>query len=396
MPPANPISNLDDLCRRLRQLPAADAAAAAAARARQDRLTKPTGALGRLEELAIWLAAWQGREPPVLERVAALVFAGNHGVAAEGVSAYPSAVTSQMVANFEAGGAAINQLCRTAGAALNVVPLDLERPTANFCTAPAMTEAECLDALNRGFSAVAPDLDLLALGEMGIANTTSAAAIWRRAVRRPGGLVDRTGHGPRCPRPRPQDGRGRARPRAPCRRARKTARDPAPARRPRDRRAGGRAPGGARASGPGAPRRLCRRRRGRGPPGARAFSPRPTSRPPTARPSPAMPACSSACACARCSSSTCAWAKPRAPRSRSCSAAPRSPATPAWRASRPPASAIGPGRSMLEVEPASGGRARPRRKLARARRRPGAQPAARPGPGSGRTCGSALPDATPT
>ncbi len=177
MPPANPISNLDDLCRRLRQLPAADAAAAASARARQDRLTKPRGALGRLEDLAIWLAAWQGREPPALKRVAALVFAGNHGVAAEGVSAYPSAVTGQMVANFEAGGAAINQLCRTAGAALNVVPLDLERPTANFCTAPAMTEAECLDALNRGFSAVAPDLDLLALGEMGIANTTSAAAI---------------------------------------------------------------------------------------------------------------------------------------------------------------------------------------------------------------------------
>ena len=91
-------------------------AAAAAARAHQARLTKPPGALGRLEELAIWLAAWQGRPPPALDRVAALVFAGNHGVAAHGVSAYPPAVTAQMVANFEAGGAAINQLCRTAGA----------------------------------------------------------------------------------------------------------------------------------------------------------------------------------------------------------------------------------------------------------------------------------------
>ena len=113
----------------------------------------------------------------------------------------------------------------------------------------------------------------------------------RRAVRRPGGLVDRTGDGPRCPRPRPQDGRGRARPRAPCRRARKTARDPAPARRPRDRSALGRDPGGARASGSGAPRRLCRRRRGRGPPGARAFSPRPRpGRPPLGGARPCPPA----------------------------------------------------------------------------------------------------------
>ena len=103
MTAAHPISSLDDLRARLRQLPAADAAAAAAAAARQAELTKPPGALGRLEELALWLAAWQGREPPRLERVAALVFAGNHGVAARGVSAYPSAVTAQMVANFEAG-----------------------------------------------------------------------------------------------------------------------------------------------------------------------------------------------------------------------------------------------------------------------------------------------------
>jgi nicotinate-nucleotide--dimethylbenzimidazole phosphoribosyltransferase len=177
MPPASPISSLDDLCRRLRQLPGPDAAAAASARARQARLTKPPGALGRLEELAIWLATWQGHEPPALDRVGALVFAGNHGVAAEGVSAYPSAVTAQMVANFEAGGAAINQLCRTGAAELRVLALDLERPTANFCTAAAMTEGECLDALNLGVAAVAPDLDLLAVGEMGIANTTSAAAL---------------------------------------------------------------------------------------------------------------------------------------------------------------------------------------------------------------------------
>jgi nicotinate-nucleotide--dimethylbenzimidazole phosphoribosyltransferase len=82
-----------------------------------------------------------------------------------------------MVANFEAGGAAINQLCRAARAELAVVPLDLERPTGDFCIEPAMSEAECLDALNRGMAAVPPELDLLAVGEMGIGNTTAAAAI---------------------------------------------------------------------------------------------------------------------------------------------------------------------------------------------------------------------------
>jgi nicotinate-nucleotide--dimethylbenzimidazole phosphoribosyltransferase len=93
------------------------------------------------------------------------------------VSAYPAAVTAQMVANFAAGGAAINQLCRVASAALTVVPLDLDRPTADFCIGPAMSEAECIEALDRGSAALAPDLDLVAVGEMGIGNTTSAAAL---------------------------------------------------------------------------------------------------------------------------------------------------------------------------------------------------------------------------
>jgi nicotinate-nucleotide--dimethylbenzimidazole phosphoribosyltransferase len=171
-----PLASLDDLKERLRQLPGPDEAAAAAARCRQDQLTKPPGSLGRLEDLAVWLAAWQGRAPR-LERVLVLVFAGNHGVAARGVSAYPTEVTAQMVANFEAGGAAINQLCKVARAELAVVPLDLDRPTGDFCIEPAMTEAGCLEALNRGIAAVPSDLDLLAIGEMGIGNTTAAAAI---------------------------------------------------------------------------------------------------------------------------------------------------------------------------------------------------------------------------
>jgi nicotinate-nucleotide--dimethylbenzimidazole phosphoribosyltransferase len=173
----DPIVSFDDLRQRMTQLEPGDAAAAAAARARQARLTKPPGSLGRLEALAIWLAAWQGREPASLERVGVLIFAGNHGVTARGVSVYPASVTAQMVGNFSAGGAAINQLCRVASAALEVVALDLERPTADFCAAPAMSEAECMDALNRGAAALAPDLDLVAVGEMGIGNTTSAAAL---------------------------------------------------------------------------------------------------------------------------------------------------------------------------------------------------------------------------
>ena len=172
-----PLASFDDLRARLRQLPPADTAAADAARARQSELTKPPGSLGRLEDLAIWLAGWQGRHPPELERVLVLVFAGNHGVAARGVSAYPAEVTAQMVENFQAGGAAINQLCRVARAELAVTPLDLNRPTGDFCIEPAMSEGECLEALNCGAAAVSPACDLLALGEMGIGNTTAAAAI---------------------------------------------------------------------------------------------------------------------------------------------------------------------------------------------------------------------------
>jgi nicotinate-nucleotide--dimethylbenzimidazole phosphoribosyltransferase len=170
-------ASLADLGAACRELPAGDAAAAAAAGARDAILTKPAGSLGRLEEAVVWLARWQGRTPPRLDRVEVLVFAGNHGVTAQGVSAYPAAVTGQMVANFAAGGAAINQLARTAGAQLRVLPLALERPTADFTTAPAMTEAEFLDAVAAGYGAIPPDADLVCLGEMGIGNTTAAAAL---------------------------------------------------------------------------------------------------------------------------------------------------------------------------------------------------------------------------
>ncbi|QJU60841.1 nicotinate-nucleotide--dimethylbenzimidazole phosphoribosyltransferase [Sphingomonas sp. AP4-R1] len=157
-------------------LPARDDAARDAALARQGQLTKPPGSLGRLEEIAIFLAGWQGRERPAIERGRAIVFAGNHGVVARGVSAFPQAVTAQMVANFAAGGAAINALAGAAGLSLAVVPLDLDRPTVDFTTGAAMDEAECLAALNAGAGAIG-DADLLVLGEMGIGNSTAAAAL---------------------------------------------------------------------------------------------------------------------------------------------------------------------------------------------------------------------------
>ncbi|WP_343527357.1 nicotinate-nucleotide--dimethylbenzimidazole phosphoribosyltransferase [Sphingomonas sp.] len=160
----------------LATLPEADRQARAAAARRQGQLTKPPGSLGRLEDIAIFLAGWQGIERPRIERGRAVIFAGNHGVVARGVSAFPAEVTAQMVANFAAGGAAINALAAAAGLDLSVVPLDLDRPTIDFTTGPAMSVEECLAALSAGAAAVG-DADLLVLGEMGIGNTTPAAAL---------------------------------------------------------------------------------------------------------------------------------------------------------------------------------------------------------------------------
>ncbi|MEI8152836.1 MAG: nicotinate-nucleotide--dimethylbenzimidazole phosphoribosyltransferase, partial [Hyphomicrobiales bacterium] len=157
-------------------LPEGNNAAADAVLARQAQLTKPPGSLGRLEDIVAWLAKWGGN-PPRLDQVDVLVFAGNHGVTAHGVSPFPAAVTAQMVATFSAGGAAINQLAETASATLRVIPLDLDTPTADLTREPAMDEASFLAAVAAGYNTVRPEADLICLGEMGIGNTTSAAAI---------------------------------------------------------------------------------------------------------------------------------------------------------------------------------------------------------------------------
>lgn len=171
----NDLKSLDDILGL--DLPLADVGAAEAARARQAQLTKPPGSLGRLEDLAVFVAEWQGRERPQISTAQALVFAGNHGICARGVNPFPQEVTALMVANFEAGGAAINQLCNVAGADLTVVPLDLDHPTADFTQGPAMTQSECLSALKTGAAAVDKDADVLILGEMGIGNSTVSAAL---------------------------------------------------------------------------------------------------------------------------------------------------------------------------------------------------------------------------
>jgi nicotinate-nucleotide--dimethylbenzimidazole phosphoribosyltransferase len=172
-----PFQTLAEVQALLAKLPSPDAKALAAAEARNGQLTKPPGALGRLEKLAIWMAGWQGTEKPWAARPQIAIFAGNHGVTAKGVSAFPAEVTVQMVANFAHGGAAINQLAKAFGATLDVHALDLDRPTADFTESAAMTEAEVVAALRKGFEAVDPKADLFVAGEMGIGNTTAAAAI---------------------------------------------------------------------------------------------------------------------------------------------------------------------------------------------------------------------------
>jgi len=177
----------------LAEAPGPNTQAAADAETRNGQLTKPPGALGRLEELAIWYGGWRGDARPVIAAPQVIVFAANHGITDQGVSAFPAAVTEQMVANFQAGGAAINQLAKLVGARMDVHALDLDRPTADFTRAPAMDPAECLTALRTGWDAVDPQADLLVVGEMGIGNTTSAAAICTALYG--GAAVDWTGRG---------------------------------------------------------------------------------------------------------------------------------------------------------------------------------------------------------
>jgi nicotinate-nucleotide--dimethylbenzimidazole phosphoribosyltransferase len=177
-----------------------DAVADAAARARQDSLTKPRGALGRLEDLSVWVASCQGHCPPrQFERARVVVFAGDHGVARCGVSAYPPEVTAQMVANIDAGGAAINVLAGRAGATVRVADLAVDalfdsgalserigshkvrRGSGDISIEDALTDDETAAAIAAGQQIADEEVDggadVLIAGDMGIGNTTAAAVL---------------------------------------------------------------------------------------------------------------------------------------------------------------------------------------------------------------------------
>jgi nicotinate-nucleotide--dimethylbenzimidazole phosphoribosyltransferase len=176
MPAAKPpFDSIRDL---IASMPGASEAARQAVRARQAELTKPLGSLGRLEEIAEFLAAWQGKRVPSIDKPLVAVFAGNHGVVEKGVSAYPASVTHAMVDNFRAGGAAINQICAAHGLGLKVFDLALDIPAKDITEAPALEEKEAAATFAFGMEAIAGGIDLLCLGEMGIGNTTIAAAIY--------------------------------------------------------------------------------------------------------------------------------------------------------------------------------------------------------------------------
>lgn len=158
-------------------LPPGSQSAVDAVRARDAQLTKPAGSLGQLEYLVEFLARWQEKDDPTLNNPMAVIFAGNHGVTAQGVSAFPSDVTAQMVANFTDGGAAISQICALHEINLRVFELALEMPTGDFTQEPAMDDRTCAATVAYGMEAIAGEPDLICLGEMGIGNTTVAAAI---------------------------------------------------------------------------------------------------------------------------------------------------------------------------------------------------------------------------
>lgn len=168
----------DDIRSLVATMPGPDLGAERAVRERDAQLTKPPGSLGRLEDIAVWLAAWQGKPKPEIYRPTVCVFAGNHGVVAQGVSPYPQSVTRQMLENFAAGGAAINQICAAYDLGFKVFDLALDIPTGDITQEAALDEKSCVATMAFGMEAISGGIDLLGLGEMGIGNTTVAAAIY--------------------------------------------------------------------------------------------------------------------------------------------------------------------------------------------------------------------------
>lgn len=176
MPPLSPA--YADVIELLTIVPDGDESAVAAVRARDALLTKPAGSLGAMEGLVEFLARWQGRDQPRLDNPMVTIFAGNHGVTDQGVSAFPREVTAQMVANFTNGGAAISQICALHEINLRVFELALELPTGDITLEPALDDKMCAATIAYGMEAIAGKPDLICIGEMGIGNTTVAATIY--------------------------------------------------------------------------------------------------------------------------------------------------------------------------------------------------------------------------
>ena len=187
---ANSFQEMRDIMKRF---PGPDEEAMERGKSHESILIKPFGALGHLETLNQWFCTWQGRHPPRLERPRVAVFAGNHGVTEHQISAFSADVTQQMVANFRSGGAAVNQLCKCYDAELRVYEMALDHFTNDFTVSPALSESECASAMAYGMMAVEDGVDVICVGEMGIGNTTSAAAL--SCALFGGGAQDWTGTG---------------------------------------------------------------------------------------------------------------------------------------------------------------------------------------------------------
>jgi nicotinate-nucleotide--dimethylbenzimidazole phosphoribosyltransferase len=170
---------MDDLTDLLSSLPEPDEGSVEAVHRRASEVLRPAGALARLDEVAAWLAGWQRTPRPRVERPSAALFVADHGVATEGISAYPAEVTGDVLAALRAGRATANAMAEAGGVRLEIVDVGVGRPSRNLIREPALSEArfrECLDAGRRTIAGL-QGTDLLVLGEMGIGNTTSAAAL---------------------------------------------------------------------------------------------------------------------------------------------------------------------------------------------------------------------------
>ncbi|WP_287390967.1 nicotinate-nucleotide--dimethylbenzimidazole phosphoribosyltransferase, partial [Mesorhizobium sp.] len=168
----------DDFRNLLATLPPADTAAGGRVRSLFAKADKPKGSLGRIEDIAAWLAAWSGHAPPAVNRPLVAIFAGNHGVARHGVSPRPVAATANAVEHCAAGGAAVNQICIANDLGLKVFDLALHIPTADITEDAALDERGCAATMAFGMEAIAGGTDLLCLGDLGVGNSTVAATLF--------------------------------------------------------------------------------------------------------------------------------------------------------------------------------------------------------------------------